>query len=192
MNSTTYDVAAHASPHVESTYTAQQIADAHNVKSVTVRTRWFKWLEKVAPAQLLKHGDRFTELAHTLFAEFAQVDKKERPAWVADAKQRYASEWNTVGIIDCEVMPAEVGSTLATLTSRLELSQQNFALELADVTDFIDQLNAVDANISQAEVASWAAAGQMKAVAQFKTEEVAKQQTLNALRQQRLQGSKKS
>lgn len=176
----------------ERTFTAKEIANEHGVSDTAIRRNWYRWIGKVAPEALLKDGKAYTSLAHTLFAELAAVHKKERELWVNEAKKRYAQEWGAVGVIDCEVMPAEVGGTLATLTSSLALSQQNFALELADVNDFIEQLNAAEANISEAEVASWAAAGQAKAVAQFKTTEIAKQQTLNALRQQRLQGGQQA
>lgn len=179
-------------PHIEDcaerTYTAQEIAQQHNVKAVTVRTRWFEWLLKVAPEPLLKDGKAYTELAHTLFSEFAKVDIKKRAAWVADAKQRYAAEWGNAGIVDCEVMPEAVGGTLALLQTNLQLTNQSLATELSQVQDFIQQLNATDADFSEAELQTWAANGAKKAVVQFKTEEVARAQTLNALRQQRMQG----
>ncbi|MEL6605344.1 MAG: hypothetical protein AAFP20_19190 [Cyanobacteria bacterium J06614_10] len=190
MNDTTYDQAMHVESCIERTYTAQAIARAHNVSDVTVRTRWLKWLKKVAPAQLLKTEAGYSELAHTLFAEFAKVDKTERHAWVADAKKRYAAEWGSVGVIDCEVMPENVGSTLAIIQTNLEFSNKSLSLELSEIGDFIEQLNTADADFSQAEMENWAANGARKAVAQFKTEEVARAQTLNALRQQRLQGGK--
>lgn len=186
-HSETY-IETHAQPYTERTYTAAEIAAEHGVTDATVRNRWFTWLQKVAPAQLLKDGKSYTELAHILFAEFAKVDKQERHAWVADAKQRYASEWSSVGLIDCEVMPDNVGGTLALIQNNLQLSNQSLSLELSQIGDFIEQLNAADGDYSQAEVESWAANGARKAVTQFKTEEVAKAQTLNALRQQRLQG----
>jgi hypothetical protein len=179
---------AYTEPYTEQTYTAQQIAEANNVTDATVRNRWFPWICKVAPAQLLKSGKSYKELANTLFSEFAKVDKTERHAWVADAKARYSAEWSSVGVIDCEVMPDNVGGTLALLQSNLQLSNQTLSLELKAVGDFIEQLNSADANLSQGEIESWAANGALKAVAQFKTEEVARAQTLNALRQQRMNG----
>jgi hypothetical protein len=185
---TTPHITSHVSPHAERTYTAQEIADQHSVKAVTVRTRWFDWLTKVAPEQLLKNDKSYTELANTLFAEFALVDQRERHAWVADAKTRYSAEWGSVGIVDCEVMPVEVCSTLAILQNNNSSMQQQFDVGLAEIEQFIEQLNTTDANISQAEVQSWAAAGAQKAVMQFKTEEVVKAQTLHTLRQKRMQG----
>jgi len=192
MNDTTYDMLTHQVQHASRTYTAQEIADAHNVKSVTVRTRWYDWLKKVAPETLLKTEDGYTELANTLFSEFAGVDIKERHAWVADAKERYAREWQSVGVIDCEVMPDNVGNALALIQTNLNSSNENLSLELFQMEDFIQQLNTADADFTQAEAESWAAAGARKAVAQFKTEEVARAQTLNALRQQRMQGGQRN
>lgn len=178
----------YAQPYTERTYTAAEIAAEHKVTDATVRNRWYDWLLKVAPAQLLKDGKRYTELAHTLFGEFAAVDQKERPAWVADAKQRYSPEWSSVGVIDCEVMPENVGSTLALIQTNLSVANEQLTTELTEVTDFISRLNAADADFTDAELESWQANGARKAVAQFKTEEIARAQTLNALRQQRLGG----
>lgn len=191
MHNTFSYVEAHEKTYTERTYTAQEIAEKNNVSDATVRNRWFKWICKVAPPALLKNGKSYTELAHALFDEFAKVDKVERDAWVADAKSRYSSEWGSVGIIDCEVMPEVVGGTLALIQANLQASNQSLSLELSAVNDFIDQLNSVDADFSQAEVETWAANGAKKAVAQFKTEEVARAQMLNALRQQRLGGADK-
>lgn len=179
----------YAQQYTERTYTAAEIATEHGVSDATVRNRWFKWLEKVAPAQLLKEGKSYTELAHTLFGEFAACDQKERHAWVADAKQRYGSEWSSVGVIDCEVMPDNVGGTLALIQSNLSVSNQNLTAELSEVTDFINRLNTADADFTEAEIEGWQATGARKAVQQFKTEEIARAQTLNALRQQRLGGN---
>ena len=181
-------IGEHTLEHTERTYTAQEIADQHNVKSVTVRTRWFEWLLKVAPEPLLRIDKSYTPLAYALFGEFALVDKAERHAWVKDAKQRYARDWDDVGVIDCEVMPDNVGGTLALLQTNLSLANQSLKANLSEVSDFISQLNAVEANCSQAEIESWQSAGALKAVAQFKTEESARVQTLNALRQQRMGG----
>ena len=162
MNDTAPYIETNAQTYTERTYTAQQIAEENNVTDATVRNRWFTWICKVAPPALLKQGKSYTELAHTLFNEFAKVDKSERIAWVADAKARYSSEWGSVGVIDCEVMPDVVGGTLALLQTNLQASNNALSLELAEVTDFIGQLNAVDADYSQAELETWAANGAKK------------------------------
>ncbi len=181
-------VSENVSPHSERTYTAQQIAEQHNVSAVTVRTRWFEWLCKVAPEKLLKNGKSYTELANTLFGEFASVDKKERPLWVADAKQRYSHEWGAAGVIDCEVMPDNVGGTLALMNANNTDLQQSIALQLASVEQFIDQMNAADANLSQAQVQQSIARGTQQAIAEFQLEETTKAQVLNQLRQRRMGG----
>lgn len=107
----------HTQPHSDRTpertpertgapYSAQQIAQRHadlKVKEVTVRTRWFPWLEKVAPLALLKDKKGYTELAAEMFDDFAQKVKREgmdSKEWVADAKARFSQEWGNVGIIE--------------------------------------------------------------------------------------------
>ena len=171
------------------TYTTQQLAEEFEVKTTTIGSWSSRWLTQVAPEALLKQGKGiYTELARVLLQEFVAVDDRERPAWVADAKQRYAAEWGSAGVIDCEVMPDNVGGTLALLQTNLDMTNHRLASGLAEVSDFIEQINAVEANCSDAEIQSWQAAGALKAVAQFKTEETARAQTLNALRQQRMGG----
>src|SRR6476646_10438008 len=102
-------------------YTAQQIADEHGVKEVTIRTRWFNWLLEVAPEPLLRDKSGFTELGRSLFSDFAQRVKTEgmkSKDWVIDAKSRYSQEWASAGVIDGELLPHEVGGALATLQNK--------------------------------------------------------------------------
>ena len=73
MNSTDLRTVADIQSHTSAHYSAQAIAQTHNVSESTVRTRWFEWLVKVAPAELLKDDRGYTELARTLFNEFAEV-----------------------------------------------------------------------------------------------------------------------
>lgn len=177
----------------ECTYTTQQLAEQYEVKTTTIGSWVNRWLTQVAPEELLKQGKGvYTELANTLLSEFVKVDKKERSIWVADATARYALEFSSAGVIDCEVMPDTVGSALALLSTNNLALQQNIESELLELTDFVDQLNTADENYTQAEVESWMANGKRRAVAQFKAEEVTKAQTLNFLRQQRLQGGQQS
>ncbi|MEL7063985.1 MAG: hypothetical protein AAFP00_09625, partial [Bacteroidota bacterium] len=91
---TVADIQSHTSAH----YSAQTIAQTHNVSESTVRTRWFDWLIKVAPAELLKEEQGYTELARTLFDEFADVKLCDRKSWVTDAKTRYSQEWGNAGV----------------------------------------------------------------------------------------------
>lgn len=188
MHDTETSERAHVYQHDPAHYTAQQIAEAHGVKDVTVRTRWFDWLCKVAPAALLKSEAGFTELASTLFAEFAQVDQRERHAWVADAKARYSAEWGSVGIIDGELMPDAVGSALALLQTNNSSLNSQLSIELAGLESFVDQLNNVDADFTQAELDSFKAAGMKRAIVRFKVEAQVEAETFNALRQRRLGG----
>lgn len=173
----------------ECTYTTQQLAEQYEVKTTTIGSWVNRWLTQVAPEELLKQGKGvYTELANTLLSEFVKVDQKERSAWVSEAKQYYAAEFGSAGVIDCEVMPDTVSSALALLSTNNLALQQSIELELTEVEDFIGQLNTADESYSQGEVEQWIATGKQRAIAQFKTEEVIKAQTLNALRQQRLGG----
>ena len=95
------------SPHTQSAvqstgahYTAKELAEEFEVASSTLRTRWFPWLEKVAPIQLLKTENGYTEFARTLFSEFKGIDSAERQAWVIDAKHRYSVEWESAGRVN--------------------------------------------------------------------------------------------
>lgn len=189
MNDTQPNVRSHVHEHSPAHYTAQQIAEAHDVSEVTVRTRWFNWLCKVAPAKLLKSDKSYSELAKALFDEFASVNKKERPAWVADAKTRYSSEWGNVGIIDCEVMPENVGHALALLQTNNDALQQSLLTELQDVESFVDQLGQVEANFSEAELQNFQVTGAKRGIVRFKIEAQAEAETLNALRQRRMGGN---
>mgnify|MGYP001793182930 CR=1 FL=1 len=169
------------------THTTQQLADLYAVKTQTISSWVNRWLTQVAPIELLKQGKgTYTELTRTLLNEFVQVDEKARSAWVLDAKERYAAEWNYAGGIDCEVIPDTVGSALALLSNNNLALQQSLDAELAEVEDFIVKLNTAEDNYSQGEVEQWIANGKRRAVAQFKTEEVIKAQTMNTLRQKTL------
>ncbi|NEP62801.1 MAG: hypothetical protein F6K31_38780, partial [Symploca sp. SIO2G7] len=113
MNSTDSHTLADMQAHAAARYTAQEIAHSHNVAESTVRTRWFEWINQVAPTELLKDGGGYTELARTLFNEFAEVQLCDRKSWVTDAKARYSHEWASAGVIEGELVPEEVGSVLA-------------------------------------------------------------------------------
>lgn len=96
-------------------YSTVCLAQELKVSESTLRKRWFEWLLKVAPEPLLKMEGGYTELARTLFHEFSKVKQRDRKAWVTDAKARYSAEWSSAGVIDAELMPDEVGGTLALL-----------------------------------------------------------------------------
>lgn len=190
MNNTFIDVRSHVVLHTPAHYTAQQIAEAHSVSDVTVRTRWFGWLCKVAPAALLKTESGYSELANTLFAEFAQVHKKERTAWVADAKSRYSSEWASAGLIEGELMPETVGSTLALMQNHNSDIELLLREKLAEVELFADQVAIAESNFSAAEIQSFQAAGLQRGLQRYQIETQAEIDTVNALRKRRMEGGK--
>ena len=178
------DVAAHSGGH----HTAQSIAEAYNVSDSTVRNRWLPWLRKIAPESLLKSGKGYTDLARTLFGEFAEVKHCDRNAWVTDAKARYAHEWESAGVIEGELMPEEVGNVLAlreTQTNELELS---VAQQLQSLESLIDQANTAESNLSEADLKAAVTRGQQRAVMLYQAELQAELQTINSLKQRRMGG----
>ena len=183
------------SPHTGSTvgstgahYSAKQLAAEFNVASSTLRTRWYPWLEKVAPKDLLKTEAGYTELAHTLFSELAQVDATERPAWVADAKTRYADEWSNAGVIDAELMPEEVGGVLAMMNNQHNASELAIAQQTQSIESLIESLQQAENSFSEAELAAFRAAGVQRGLARFQVETQAELETLNHLRTKRMEG----
>ncbi|MEM9487086.1 MAG: hypothetical protein AAGA83_25730 [Cyanobacteria bacterium P01_F01_bin.116] len=167
-------------------YTAQQLATEFGTSSSNLRTRWFKWVTKVAPEPLLKTDAGYTELARTLLGEFRTVNTAEREAWVLDAKHRYAHEWESAGVIEGELMPDEVGSVLAlrqTQTTALELS---VAEQLANLEAMIDQANTAEVHLSETELRAATARGQKRAIVLHQAELQAELQTTNMLRQRRM------
>lgn len=196
MNSTNPRTVADIESHASARYTAQQIAQTHNVGESTVRTRWFDWLVKVAPAELLKDRAGYTELARTLFEEFADISDCESPKerlrqrnqWVTDAKTRYAPEWSNAGVIEGELMPDSVSSALALRQTQNGMMQQSIAEELADLESFVDQLAVTEADFSDAELASFQAAGQRRGIVRYKLELQAEMDTYGHLKQRRMGG----
>lgn len=173
-------------------YTAQQIvedcAEICKVSEVTVRTRWFDWLKKVAPEPLLKEPQGFTELAHALFLSFAKVPKDQRQQWVAATKSHYAQEWSNDGILDGELLPEEVGAALATLKTQTSSMQTKADADRFNIETFIDQLTEVEASFSEAELQAFRTNGAKRGMARFKIETQAEVEVYSALQQRRLQG----
>jgi len=62
-------------------YASADLAQELGVGESTVRTRWFEWIAQVAPKSTLKESRGYTELARTLFHEFAGVEKRDRAQW---------------------------------------------------------------------------------------------------------------
>jgi hypothetical protein len=180
------NVQPHATAHTVARYSSRQLAEELDKAESTLRTRWFDWIAKVAPTPLLRDAQGYTELARTLFHEFANVDQADRAAWVAEAKQRYSQEWASAGVIDGELMPDEVGGTLALLQSTNLTSQAGINADLADLEAFIDQVNEAEANFTQQELEAFKLAGVKRGIVRYKVETQAEIQTVNALRQQRM------
>jgi Asp-tRNA(Asn)/Glu-tRNA(Gln) amidotransferase C subunit len=191
----------HTPPHSNSTpertgapYSAQRISQRYpdlKVKEVTIRTRWFPWLLKVAPEPLLKMKNGYTDLAVLMFDDFAQKVKRDgmkSEAWVEDAKARFSQEWGNAGVIEGELMPEEVGGALATLQTQGNNLQQAFQAELEDLQAFVDQLNEVDEDFSEAELQMFKAKGAMRGVKRFRVETQTELEIYNQLRQQRMKG----
>ncbi|MGD1858178.1 MAG: hypothetical protein ACFB2W_28410 [Leptolyngbyaceae cyanobacterium] len=159
---------SHTDSTVSSTgahYTAKQLAGEFGIASATLRTRWFPWLIKVAPEQLLKTNDGYTELARTLFSELKNIGSNERNAWVSDARHRYAPEWESAGVIEAE----------------LAIQQ-----DLNDLDAFIADVRQAETNFSEAELASFRTAGAKRGIARFKIETQTELEVYNRLQQQRL------
>ncbi|MEM9484935.1 MAG: hypothetical protein AAGA83_14750 [Cyanobacteria bacterium P01_F01_bin.116] len=193
MNSTPTDVSPHVltdiEPHTGGHYTAHQIAEAHNVSDSTIRNRWFEWICKAAPNELLKDEQGYTELGRTLFAEFADVKTCDRNDWVTSAKERYSHEWANAGVIEGELMPDEVGSVLALRQTQADSLELSVADQLAALENMIDQVNAAEVDLSETELRAAKARGQKRAIVLHQAELTAELQTTNLLRQRRSGGN---
>ncbi|MFE4108410.1 hypothetical protein [Almyronema epifaneia] len=189
MNSTRANGTTNVQSYNAVHYTAQAIANELGVSEATVRNRWFNWIVKVAPEALLKEGKGFTELARSLFAEFAQVPKQARQQWVVEAKAHYCQEWGSAGVIEGELVPDEVSGALALIQTQNSNLQQSLEVELADVQAFIEQANTAEVDFSEAELQAYKTAGAKRGIARFKLETQTELEVLNALRQQRMQGN---
>lgn len=177
---------------VQAPYTSVQLAEMFNISEATIRNRWFNWINKVAPEPLLKEGKGYTELAQSLFAEFAKVPKNDRELWVEAARSHYAEEWASAGVIDGELMPESVGGTLALLETHNAGLQAAIDAELANLETFIGQVNAAEADFSEAELRAFQTTGVRRGVQRFKLETQAELETLNELRQRRMRETGKS
>ena len=188
-------VRSHSPPHTSAQgahYSAQDIADEHPdlaPAEVTVRTRWFAYLTQVAPEELLKDKQGFTELAHSLLEDFIQRVKREGmnpKEWVSATKSRYAHEWESAGVINAELMPQNVGGALATLQNTGNSLQAQIASELAQLQEFVGQVQAVEDDFSEAEIELFRAKGAMKGVKRYRIETQAELEVYSQLKQQSL------
>ncbi|MEA5464643.1 hypothetical protein [Leptothoe sp. PORK10 BA2] len=196
MNSTDSRTLTDMQAYAAARYTAQEIAQTHNVAESTVRTRWFDWINQVAPTELLKDGAGYTELARTLFNEFAEISDCESPkerlrqrnSWVAEAKARYSHEWESAGIIEGELMPEEVGNVLALRQTQNHELGLSVAQQLQSLESLIDQANTAEGNLSDADLKAAVTRGQQRAVMLYQAELQAELQTINSLKQRRMGG----
>ena len=164
-------------------YTGVQISEWCSVSEATVRNRWFGWLLKVAPEVLLKEGKGYSELARSLFLEFKDIPQNKRDEWVLDAKARYAQEWSSAGIIEGELVPAEVGGALATLQQGNQDLAALLAKEREEAIAFGDQMEDIEAEFSAAELEEMKMQGALRGVKRYKIMKQAELQTFNELRQ---------
>ncbi|NEQ27687.1 MAG: hypothetical protein F6K28_53560, partial [Microcoleus sp. SIO2G3] len=155
-------------------------------KAGAIRTRWYPWLAKVAPEPLLKTEQGFTELARSLFADYADKVKQQQikpDRWVEDAKSRYAPEWQSAGVIEAEVLPPEVGGTLALASVQVSTLTQQGEARKARLLKLIEQNRSAEVNLSQTRREIAEQRGINAAMDEFEIEMTAKTQTLNQLRQ---------
>ena len=173
---------------VQAPYTSVQLAGMLGVSEATIRNRWFVWIAKVAPEPLLREGKGYSELARSLFVEFSQIPKNSRERWAEEARARYSQEWSNAGVIDAEWMPDEVGNALAVIDSNNRSLSSLLEQELQSLDLFLEQVDGVEADFSEAELQSFRLTGAKRAVQRFKVETQAELETLNQLRQKRIQG----
>lgn len=152
-------------------YGGAQLASELAIAESTLRTRWMSWLEKVAPVELLRSPEGYTDLARSLALEFKQVPSRKaaREQWVAEAKRRYSQEFSPAGLVGPGVC-GELGSALALVR------QQGSQMQLAATTDLehlkalITQQGQVQADFDAAEVAAMRAKGLHRGVQRFQIE----------------------
>ncbi len=200
--STQNGVQPHAQPHtprtlphtLEQFYSSSEIAerypdlgkDGKPLGESAVRTRWFDWLKKVAPEPLLKTSQGFTQLASDLFDEFAQQVKRQglKPEkWVEDARRRYSQEWASSGVIEGELMPDEVGGTLALVQTNLETLTAQTAQKQENLLAFIKQARSARANLTEKDIQTAKERGRNRAIARFEVELQSELETEALLRQ---------
>lgn len=179
--------------HLDARYTARAIADKYFVKDVTIRTRWFDWLLKVAPEHALKDEKGYTQLAADLFEDYAVAvnrDQMKREDWVQRAQDRFAERLAQVEekVLEAELMddfvpPKEVGGALSTLQNQTSALNQFLDAELAGIDRLIEEMGIATQELSDAELEQAKAAGAARGAHRFKAEVVAETATYAALRQ---------
>jgi hypothetical protein len=149
----------------------------------TLRTRWLPWLERVAPVELLKTAEGYTDLARSLALEFKQVPSKKaaREKWAAEAKQRYSQEFSPDGLVGPGVC-GELGSALALVRQQGSQMQLSATTDLERLKALITQQGQVQADFDEAEVAAIRARGLNRGLQRFQIETEAEDSTYYELR----------
>jgi hypothetical protein len=177
-------------------YSGKQLATELKIGESTFRTRWLPWLLKVAPIELLKTDDGYTELARSLALEFKQVPSKkpnrdhamspEENRWVTEAKDRYSREFMPDGITP-EGVSEELGGALALLRDQGNRLQTAADEQLAELQALIDSQAQVEAEFDEAEIAAMRAAGAKRGVMRFQIEAQEEDAAYYQLRKMRAQ-----
>jgi hypothetical protein len=169
-------------------YSGKQLATELAIGESTFRTRWLPWLLKVAPIELLKTDDGYTELARSLALEFKQVPSKKanRDRWVTEAKQRYSREFMPDGITP-EGVSEELGGALALLRDQGSKLQTAADEQLAELQALIESQSQVEDEFDQAEIAAMRAAGAKRGVMRFQIEAQEEDTAYYQLRKMRAQ-----
>ena len=169
-------------------YGGGQLAGELAIAESTLRTRWLPWLERVAPVELLKTAEGYTDLARSLALEFKQIPsrKSAREKWAADAKQRYSREFSPDGLVGPGVC-GELGSALALVRQQGSQMQLSATTDLERLKALITQQGQVQADFDEAEVAAIRARGLSRGLQRFQIEAEAEDSTYFELRRLRSQ-----
>jgi hypothetical protein len=176
----------HSEPAHDEPYTAREIADFWDVQDVTIRTRWYPHLLKVASERNLRSGKGYSRLAWDLFADFHRHVKRGSmtpETWIQDARKRFAATDTGIGeVVDCELLPPEVGGQLAIAENRLTQFREEGNTKKDQLLEVIKQAQTLRANLSTKEIETARQRGQNRAVAKFQVEFEAELETEAELR----------
>ena len=169
-------------------YAGKQLAAELGIGESTFRTRWLPWLQKVAPVELLKTDEGYTELARSLALEFKQVPSKksQRERWVTEAKERYSREFMPSGITP-EGVSDELGGALALLRDQGGKLQTAADTQLQKLQQLIESQSQVEAEFDDAEIEEMRASGMKRGVTRFQIETEAEDSAYYQLRKARSQ-----
>lgn len=174
-------------------YSSSQLAGELGIAESTFRTRWLPWLEKVAPIELLRTDEGYTELARSLALEFRVVPSKKasREKWVGEAKQRYSGEFSPAGLVGPGVCE-ELGSALALVKQQGSQIQLSADAQLAQLQALITQQSQVQADFDEAEIQAMRARGMNRGAQRFQIETEAEDSAYYQLRRMRSQAGQQA